>query len=166
MTGTIGLKKGGSAVVYIQTESIDESISNKLIKVARPLSYSSQDTTIPYTKVRDLKRFDHTFNIIGYLSVDANSGNTTWPDAEACKNYLVRVIFYNAGDILMTYRNLNDARYGTPYGGTTADITYVHVNLDSAKFTEDSKHVDVISGTSSYISRYKVNLSLTRGIKY
>jgi len=168
MTQAVYLTKG-STTVYIESAKVDELITNAMIKVNMPVTPNKQDTKAPGTLVVDLKKIQHVFNIMGYLSASHDSDNYggawsggTMTSAKDVKSALVKDILFSSGDIELHYRDLVDTDYSENYNDNKpCSSTFVRVSLDKVSITDGSIISD--TPTEAGINRYKIQINLTRG---
>ncbi len=136
------LTKGGTSV-GIQITNLQESLTNKLIKIAKPVSKANQNTTAPSTILVDLKRIDHSITVKGQLKTDSN--DTAWAKRNNLIGYSPIGILFQAGDLSLSIR------------GTTL---YTAVNFDSIQLADISDYQDETTTTPSLIG---ITLVLTKG---
>jgi hypothetical protein len=170
MTQVVRLRKNNTGYyVYIEAVSVDESLSNKLIKIPRPITKIGIATgKRPETVLVDLKRLEHNFTITGFISASTDSGNygLSWSEgtittAKDAKNALIRDILYTSDDIELYYRDYKDSDYITTYtkGGVASD-THIKVTLEKVSISDKSDKADA---ANSKANRYPVSISLIRG---
>lgn len=162
MTQAVYLKKG-STTIYIESAKVDEIIVNKVIKVQKPVVKNKQNAKVPGTLLVDLKKIEHVFNIIGFLSNKNGSGNESYASSKAVKQSLIINILFKSGDIELHYRDLVDKDYGDEYNdGNPASDNHIKTVLDKVSITDASLRADA-SGDSTGIKRYSLQINLTRG---
>lgn len=170
MTQIVNLTKirdDGSTTVYIEANKVDEILVNPLIKISMPIPAVSSKT--PETRLLDLKRIAHVFNIDGFLSVSAESGNNgaTWSGgtmstAKDVKDALIKDILYLSGNIELRYRNVVDRDYSLKYyDNKDTSTTHVKTLLDKISVQESILRAE--DRNSGVVRRYSIKINLTRG---
>jgi hypothetical protein len=167
MTNQVIKLTKGSYTVEIAATKVEEDIQDQnMIKIARPISVASQDSTVPKTIVRDLKRIIHTINLSGYVlpQVITAIHESTVQTAVTAKNTLITKILYPKGGIQLQWRNGCDKDYDS-----SGSASYFLVWLEKIKFTDSSKRLDDIGNAVDLVGQqgipvmYEIELNLFRG---
>lgn len=121
MSAIIYLERGTTKIA-IATEKIEEFLENKIIKIAIPRV--GNNTNVPVTRYKDLKKLNHVFNIQGavyaqqsenanadfYDSIVRVKGATDTLSATQAKNAIIYYILYpdsaTSGNIKLYWRGL------------------------------------------------------------
>ncbi len=158
----VTLSKSGTGEVYIWCEKIDESIFNDSRSDTKYyITPSKQAAGVPpETKTTDGHRFKHVFVIVGQIRTQTIGGVSK--TAKQAKDYLVKSVFFEYGDMLLKYRDKSDRDYSDKYrDNTDTDTTYIHTILDKVEFTDGVNRADETDGG---IKAYNVTISLMRGL--
>jgi len=138
------LSKTGVTPIQVHAQKVEEDIQNSLIKVPLPVTKSKQDTVsepVPDTMIIDLKRYNYSLDIQGYLYA------TSTDDVMTVKDNLVNTILNTRGDINVTWRS----------SSFTAGFNKVKF-IDAQDVREASG-----TGTGSKPARLGIQLNLIRG---
>lgn len=102
------LERGGTKIA-IQSDKLDEAVSNKMIKIVLPKVGSSQATQTNQTKFKDLKRIEFSYTLEGFITAQQS-------DNAANKFYDAQVQFDGANVTLTAAQAKNTLIYKIIYG--------------------------------------------------
>jgi len=173
----------GEYKIYINATMVDEDLQNKLIKVQMPVvSSTSQNTTAPTTKYKDLKRIEHIFTIQGQIRYQKATiaGAQKWLTAAQAKNALIFYILYTSGNIEFYWSSV-----AKPTAKPNQDVDelmesnvsdrYATTVFDKIKFGDPAitKYRTYSASKYTYLSQdevspayFNLNMTLTRGKKF
>lgn len=143
MTNHITLSSGAYTVTLFTT-MVEESYSKLLTTIAPPVSSAKWETGPKSTKIVDLLRVTHRFEINGYITATEGSyGSGDSSSTVAGKASDLAALFKKGGVITLTY--------------TAASGTSFLVNIDKLNLKE-------VPTDSSTALNYDVKMSLIEGV--
>ncbi len=114
---------GGQTKLMVTVTKMEEFLENKIIKLPYPvISQSDQNSTVPSTKYKDLKRINHVYTVEGFITLQSSLDGDSALDyydslirvkgakdkltAAQAKNALIYYVLYPYGDITLSWRSI------------------------------------------------------------